>query len=158
MGIKEELKQYRFKVIKVEEAIEEYEKYKTRAEKVTAVLNGMTARTNSISDKVGDNAIIMADIEREYQKRWQEAEIERLALVGRIKGVEEPYRTILFMRYIQNKNFEIIATSIGYSYKQILRLHRTGFEIDRGQKRCPLMSLYVLIDYVLILLGLRFAV
>ena len=71
----------------------------------------------------------MADIEREYVKRWEDAEYERLALIDKIKGIEEPYRTILFMRYVQNKNFEFIANDVGYSYKQILRLHGQALKL-----------------------------
>ena len=70
----------------------------------------------------------MADLERQYSSLWREAEVERLAIVGRIKNIDEPYRTILYLRYIKNFNFESIASEIGYSYKQVLRLH--GFALN----------------------------
>ena len=124
MTIKDELKQYRFKVKKVEQALEEYEKFKARAEKITAIVSDNPSRSNLVSDKVGINGSIMADLELEYQKAWQDAEIERLALIGKIKRIDEPYRTILYLRYVQNRNFEYISAEIGYSYKQVLRLHR----------------------------------
>lgn len=124
MTIKEELKQYRFKAKKVEQALEEYEKYKTRAEKINAIISDAPSRSNKVSDKVGINGSIMADLEIEYQKAWQDAELERISLFNKIDHIEEPYRTILYMRYIRNMNFESIASDIGYSYKQILRLHR----------------------------------
>lgn len=129
MSIKDELKQYRFKMMRVDEALEEYERFKTRAEKMTAVFSGVASHTNKISDKVGDNVVVMADIEKEYHKRWQDAEMERIALIDKIRCVDEPYRTILFMKYVQNKNFEFIATEIGYSYKQILRLHGQALQL-----------------------------
>ena len=123
MSIKDELKQYRFKVLQVDRTLEEYEMFKTRAEKMTAIISEVSAHTNKVSNKVGDNATIMADLENEYKQRWEEAELERLALTSKIRGIDEPYRTILFMRYVQGKTFECIADAIGYSYKQILRLH-----------------------------------
>ena len=52
MTIKEELLQYRFKVKKVDEALEEYEKFKTRAEKITAIMSDCPSRSNKPSDKV----------------------------------------------------------------------------------------------------------
>lgn len=52
MTIKEELLQYRFKVKKVEDAIEDYERYKARAEKMTAVFSDVVAHTNKVGDKV----------------------------------------------------------------------------------------------------------
>ena len=129
MNVKEELLQYRFKVKKVEDAIEDYEKYKARAEKMTTVFSDVVARTNKTSDKVGDNAVIMADLEQEYFRRWHEAELERLILIDKITWIAEPYRTILAKRYLQNKNFETIAYDIGYSYKQTIRLHGQALEL-----------------------------
>lgn len=134
MSIKDELKQYRFKMKRVDEALEEYEKFKTRAEKVTAVFSDVASRTNKTSDKVGENSVKMADIERQYKKRWEDAEQERLKISEKICTIDEPYRTILFMKYVQNKNFELIATEIGYSYKQILRLHGQALQILDNKK------------------------
>lgn len=123
LSIKDDLKQYRFKMRQVDLALEEYERFKTRAEKITAMLGGNPAHSNKVSDKVGDNATIMADIANKYQQRWLDAENERIALMDKLRCIDEPYRTILHMRYVQNRNFENIATFMGYSYKQILRLH-----------------------------------
>lgn len=52
MTVKEELLQYRFKVKKADQALEEYQKFKVRAEKVTAILSDSPSRSNKISDKV----------------------------------------------------------------------------------------------------------
>lgn len=129
MSIKNDLKQYRFKLRRVEEAKEEYEKFKSRAEKMTTVFSNVASHTNKISDKVGDNSVIMIEIEKKYKKRWEDAEQECLNISELICKLEEPYRTILFMKYVQNKNFESIATEFGYSYKQILRYHGQALQI-----------------------------
>lgn len=75
----------------------------------------------------------MADIEKEYIKRWQDAELERLAIIDKITWITEPYRTILANRYLQNKTFETIAYDIGYSYKQTIRLHGQALEMLKGK-------------------------
>ena len=49
---KEELLQFKFKLKKADEALEEYEKFKTRAEKINAVISEVSAKSNKISDKV----------------------------------------------------------------------------------------------------------
>lgn len=123
MNAKEELKQVRFKIEKVEETLEEYERYKTRAEKMTAVMSETTARTNKPSDKVGDNAAIMADLAIQYQQRWADAEYERLRISGELDKVAEPYRTLLFKRYVQGLNFETVASEMYYSYTTITKMH-----------------------------------
>ena len=124
MTAKEELKQYRFKQSKVDQALEEYEKYKTRAEKMTAIISDVPSRTNKTSDKVGDNAILMADLSREYERRWIEAEKERSRIINEIDTLDEPYRTILFLRYVEDMSLETIAAQLNYSYSIVAHMHR----------------------------------
>ena len=128
MNPKEELGQYKFKIKKVSEALDEYERFKERAEKVTAIISDNPAHSNKISDKVGDNASKMADLNKEYQDRWLEAERERLNLVDKINRIDEPYRTILVERYIHEKSFEQIAVEMAYSYDWTAHLHRRCFK------------------------------
>lgn len=52
MRAKEILMQYTWKLQKVDRTLEEYELYKTRAEKMTSIISDTTSRTNMTSDKV----------------------------------------------------------------------------------------------------------
>lgn len=122
MTAKEELLQYKYARKKVDEALEEYEKYKTRAEKMTTIISDMPKSTSN-ANKVEDNAVEMADISRIYEERWLEAEKEKLEVEQKIEKVEEPYRTILHKRYVEELNFEKIADEMGYSYVRITHLH-----------------------------------
>lgn len=123
---KEELKQVRFKMNKVNETLEEYERHKERAEKMTAVLSETTSRSNKPSDKVGDNAIKMADLSKLYMKRYLEAEAERVRICNELDKVPEPYRTVLYKRYVQGLNFETIASEMFYSYTSVTKMHGTA--------------------------------
>ena len=135
MSAKDELSQYKFKAKRVQEALEEYEKYLDRATKVTAMMDENPAKTNMNSDKVGNNAAIMADLNNEYKERWVEAERRRLELVDNINKLKEPYRTILIERYIHDKNFENIAVELGYSYDRTIHLHGEALqEFDKIPK------------------------
>lgn len=129
MTTKEELSQYYYKLKKVDEALEEYNKFKVRAEKMTAVLSDVPSRTNKTSDKVGDNAILMAELSKEYERRWREAEIECDNILNKINLVEEPYRTILYLRYIRGKRLEYIADELNYSYSQVKRFHGHALQV-----------------------------
>lgn len=129
MNAKEELNQYKFIKGRVQEALEEYERFKERAEKMTTIISDNPSHTNKTSDKVGDNASAMADLNREYKDRWLIAERKRLELVDSINKVQEPYRTILMGRYIQDKNFEQIACEMSYSYDRTIHLHGEALKI-----------------------------
>ena len=122
MTAKEELLQYKYTREKVEETLEEYQKYKDRAEKMTSIISNMPRGTNS-SDKVADNAVKMADLSAEYEKRWLEAENKKLEIEKNIDLVEEPYRTILYMKYVQEKKLEEIAYKLNANYTYICEQH-----------------------------------
>jgi len=124
MTAKEELNQYKYLRTKVDETLEEYEKYKTRAEKMTSVMSDSPSRTNLTSDKVGDNASVMADLSRQYEERWLEAERKKLEVEKAIDDVEEPYRTILHMKYVEGLELFEIASKLNYkSYTYCCEQH-----------------------------------
>ena len=123
MTAKEELSQYKYKVKKVQDSLEEYEMYMARATKMTAILSESPAKTNLNSDKVGDNATKLADLDKEYHERWLAAEKERLEIVDKINQVDDPYRTLLIERYVHDKSFERIADEMKYSYDHVIHLH-----------------------------------
>ena len=122
MTAKEELLQYKYAREKVDETLEEYQKYKDRAEKMTSIISNMPRGTSS-SDKVADNAVKMADLSAEYEKRWLEAENKKLEIEKNIDLVEEPYRTILYMKYVQEKKLEEIAYKLNANYTYICEQH-----------------------------------
>ena len=122
MTAKEELLQYKYAREKVDETLEEYQKYKDRAEKMTSIISDMPRGTSSF-DKVADNAVKMADLSAEYEKRWLEAENKKLEIEKNIDLVEEPYRTILYMKYVQEKKLEEIAYKLNANYTYICEQH-----------------------------------
>lgn len=120
---KEELKQAYYKFKKADEMLEEYQKFKTRAEKMTATMSDSTARTNRTSDKVGENAVKMADLKDKYNTLLLDAENEQVRIIQELNKVCEPYRTVLYKRYVQRQNFETIASEMYYSYITIIKMH-----------------------------------
>lgn len=122
MTAKEELLQYKYAREKVQETLEEYQKYKDRAEKMTSIISDMPRGTSS-SDKVADNATEMADLSAEYEKRWLEAENKKLEIEKNIDLVEEPYRILLHKRYVEGKTLEEISTLMNYSFDRVRHMH-----------------------------------
>lgn len=123
MTAKEELLKYRFKMKRVEQTLDDYERFKTRAEKMTAIISETSAHTNRISDKVGDNAIMMAELSKKYEIRWREAEKELNRILELINRLDDPYRDILYYRYIKFYDLKSVGDEIGYSYDRIKHLH-----------------------------------
>lgn len=124
-----ELKHYSSIIRKVEQLFEEYEKFKTRAEKITPTISDTTSRTNLTSDKVGDNAVELAELDKKYKKLLLEAELQKFTIIDALNGMPEPCRSILFMKYVQQKSLETIADELGYSFRHIKRLYNKAIEI-----------------------------
>ena len=123
MTAKEELLKYRFKMKRVEQTLDDYERFKTRAEKMTAIISETSAHTNRISDKVGDNAVMMAELSKKYEARWKEEEKELNRILEMIEKLDDPYRDILYYRYIKFLDLKSVGEEIGYSYDRIKHLH-----------------------------------
>ena len=129
MSAKDELKIYQSKVKEVDRTIKEYEKFMTRATKMTAVMSEMTSRSNLPSDKVADNAAKMADLAKEYENRWHEAELTRIKLVDEINKVEGVLSDILYDLYIEGLSLEQTAQDIHYSYERTAHLHGIALQV-----------------------------
>lgn len=128
MKAKKILMQYRGKLQKVDDILEEYERYKTRAEKMTSIISETSSRGNTTSDKVGQYAVLMADLSKEWEKRWYEAERERLRILDTINELDEPYRQLLFLRYIRCLDMARVAENMCYSLDRVNHLHGTALK------------------------------
>lgn len=63
----------------------------------------------------------------------QEREIEQT-----ISQTAEPYRTLLYERYINGKTFEQIAVTLNYSYRQATRIHGNALNLVKDVLECPI--------------------
>lgn len=72
-------------------------------------------------------------------------EVDRLTaleqeIVQTISHTDEPYRTLLYERYINGKTFEQIAVYMAYSWRQIIRLHGQALRIAQDVIECHIPS------------------
>jgi hypothetical protein len=67
--------------------------------------------------------LLVQDLDKEYKERWVRAEQEKLRIEKNIDKVEEPYRTILHMKYIQGKSLEEISCKIKCNYTYACEQH-----------------------------------
>lgn len=70
-----------------------------------------------------------------------QSEITRLAgledeILYTLSRIQEPYRTLLFERYINGNTFEQIAVRMHYSWRQIIRLHGQALCIVQNVMEC----------------------
>ncbi len=117
------LKQYKRLDERIDRLLEEKEKWRTRAEKMSPTISDMPHGGNG--ENQIENAICkMLDCDREATK-----DIDKLVDLGREikshieKMEDETLQLLLLYRYIDGHTFEEIAVKMNYSWRQVHRLH-----------------------------------
>ena len=91
---------------------------------ISAIRNEEKVKSSSDPDKIGSTYAKIDEMERNLDKTIDEYTDKKNLIIGQIDGIEdEDYYNILFSRYIEKKTFEVIATEMKYSWRQIIRLH-----------------------------------
>lgn len=91
---------------------------------ISAVKNEERVMSSSDPDKIGTIYVKIDEMEHNLDNMIDEYIEKKNLIIGQIDGIEnEDYYNILFSRYIEKKTFEVIATEMKYSWRQIIRLH-----------------------------------
>lgn len=125
----EKLKHYKSIKIMVMHLENEKEELLTKATKTSAVISETTSRTNKVGDKVGDNAVLLAELEKTITDYNKEQEQELIDIINLLKQIEHPYCAILFSKFIRNMTLEQIAEEMNYSLSQIKRHYKKAKSI-----------------------------
>lgn len=106
----------------------EKQNIETRATKITPVYTETTSRSNTISDKVGDNAVLLAELDKKINVYKAQMQMDLIEILDGIMAIEYPYKEILFSWYCEDKTIEAIADEMGYSPSRIKQLKAEAME------------------------------
>ncbi len=125
------LRRYRAASAEIDDLLRERESWRERGLALTAKLSDMP-RGGGVSDKTGDAATRVADIDALIIRRTQELAVLRED-IGRIIGTvrDDTLRRILYLRYIEGCTWEAIAERMQYSYQWVCILHGRALEAIR---------------------------
>lgn len=113
---------------RIEAKQEEIEMMRSRLTKSTAQLTGMP-HGNDGSDWTDLDAAVL-DMEIEIHNEILELCRIKREVFAVIDAVdEERYRTLLEYRYRNYYTFEQIAVKMGYSWRQVMRLHKEALKV-----------------------------
>lgn len=115
----------------IEDLMRERESWRERGLALTAKLSP-APRSSGVSDKTGDAAARIADIDAMIRGRTEEL-VRRRAEIGRmIASVgDDTLRRLLYLRYIEGCTWEAIAVKMHYSYQWVCILHGRALEAIR---------------------------
>lgn len=125
---KKALLKYQLTVREAGRLEEEIQRWRSRAEKTTAVMKLVPA--GSDAGRSLETAVEQInELAEQLGKRRQEAVQLRQMVEAAIDGVEdERLRDLLRMRYIDDDTWEQIAVKMDYSFRQVTRMHGCALE------------------------------
>ena len=102
---------------------------KDMAASISAPQSGERVQTTPNFDKIGTKYAKIDEMERKIDGMVDELVDKKEKIIQQIDSMEdENTYNILFARYIEKKTFEVIATEMKYSWRQVIRLHGTALK------------------------------
>ena len=96
---------------------------------ISAPQSGERVQTTPNFDKIGTKYAKIDEMERKIDGMVDELVDKKEKIIQQIDSMEdENTYNILFARYIEKKTFEVIATEMKYSWRQVVRLHGTALK------------------------------
>lgn len=102
---------------------------KDMAVSISAPQSGERVQTTPNFEKIGTKYAKIDEMERKIDGMVDELVDKKEKIIQQIDSMEdENTYNILFARYIEKKTFEVIATEMKYSWRQVVRLHGTALK------------------------------
>lgn len=121
--IKKELSSYLYNKDLLKEKEQDLEELITKATKITTELSDMPKGSPVIQDKIGEYASQIVDLKNAKYKQLIEMEKKKLEIENKIDQLDQPYRNVLYFKYIKGLSLTEVAYKIGYDYDYIRKLH-----------------------------------
>ncbi len=134
MKAKYYLNQIKFLDIKINNKQSERDALWAIATKVTPTLSKEKVSGFSVSDKVGNIVTKIVAIDDEINKKIDEFVTIKTKIITQIDGViDKRYYSLLYKRYIEYKDFAVIAREMEYEYDSVIKLHGQALKAFENQ-------------------------
>lgn len=91
---------------------------------ISSISTGERVQSTPDFDKIGSKMAKIDELEKNLDETIDKYVDLKNQIIGQIESMEDEITyNILFSRYIEKKQFELIAIDMGYSWRQIIRLH-----------------------------------
>ena len=122
---KQELREYRDNIKYIEEKQNDAEELKTRIEKMTTNITGMPNAKGENLDKAPFEESLdkIKEIEKKCREKLEELLLKKFIVENKIEELEQPFKSILYLRYIRGNTLNKVSDDLGYSYDHICKLH-----------------------------------
>lgn len=123
------LSKYKFLDNAINQKLEECEKWRAMAEKITPTLSDMP-KSQSGANRIETAVEHIAQLEEEINKKVDELVRIRRNIEDSLQSVkDDTLRNLLEYRYIYGLTWEQIAVKMNYSYRNVTRMHGKALSV-----------------------------
>lgn len=113
----------------IQNKLSEINQLKHIAMSITNEQKEINVQTSSDKDKMGTAVAKLVDLERETDKLVDDYINKRKRIIEQVDSISDTNMYhVLSERYISRKELSVIAVEMGYSFKQVCRIHGNALE------------------------------
>lgn len=107
--------------------LDQIEEIKTKLTKTTTILSDMPKGTPD-SDKLSKNIARLLELISEHIEIMEEEEENLIRITNKIKLVEQPFRNILELRFVEGLKVEEVSVELNRDYRYTKKLIRKSIQ------------------------------
>ena len=134
-SLKQELEDYRLNRAYIKKEKEHILDMLEQAQKITSSLSQVRIN-NPVADRMAEKIVVMVDMQNTALDMLNEQEQRLDKIREGIGNIRQPYKNILYSRYVEGKDLVEIAAELGYTYIHICRLHGEALKIIKDVNKC----------------------
>lgn len=127
---KKELREYRDNIKYIDEKQLDAEELKARILNISAKLSDMPSGrgTNPERAPLEETLDKLQEIEKDCSNKLQELLLKKFVVENKIEQLEQPHRSILYLKYIRGMRLPVIANALNYSTQHIKNMSKDALE------------------------------
>lgn len=127
---KKELREYRDNIKYIDERQLDAEELKSRILNISAKLSDMPGAKGSNPEKAPLEETLdkLKEIEKDCNNKLQELLVKKFVVENKIEQLEQPYKAILYLKYIRGMKLPVIANELNYSYDHTKHMSQDALE------------------------------
>lgn len=120
---KQELKDYIYNKRWIEEKLLDIKERRTLLENISGTISDMPKGTPKVVDKKAEELSKIIDDTNELEKYIKQLKNKQLNIESKIDKIDQPYKNILYFRYIRGYNLTEVSNEINTEYDYTRKLH-----------------------------------
>ena len=114
---REDLKDYKYNQEWIKGRLEYIEEYKTSITNITSVISDMPKGSKEVQDSMAEKIATLLDNINELLAKITKEQEKQTLILEQLDKVEQPYKTILELHYVQGFRLVEIACKLKYNYE-----------------------------------------